>query len=227
MMPRSIRNVILSMTCFALTLLATAGAHADSVFVFHTDTSIISGLRGYIDLQYNGLLGAGESTATITLFSTDGSLGGPTPIHTIGDVTGDLASTIVIENGALNNSGLNDYDEAITFGTFTAFMVTLSGPAGGTANSGFALIYYNSDYSVSLLSSDISGASAALTVEPNGTVVTETYADAGGKYYTTVTNESEPSPVPEPSSFFAVGAGLALLAGYAARHRFSCLAQSR
>jgi hypothetical protein len=197
------------------------------IFVINTNTSSISGTSGYIDVQYNGLAGAGASTATITLFSTDGTLGGPATISVIGDASGSLATTVILENGALDSSGLNDYDEAITFGTYTQFQVALSSPLGGTANSGFALIYYNSDYSVSLLSSDISGASAALTVEPNGTVVTETYADAGGKYYTTVTNESEPSPVPEPSSFFAVGAGLALLAGYAARHRFSCLAQSR
>jgi len=225
-MLRTTRNVILWATCFALTLLAPAGARASSVFLIETNTSSLAGLSGYIDLQYEGNAGAGASTATITGFSTNGSLGGPATISLMGDASGNLASTVTILNGALNSSGYNDYNQAITFGMFTAFEVALSGPVGGTANSGFALSFYASDDMTNWLSTDPSGASAALTVEPDGTVLPVTYADDGGDYDTTVTNESGPSPVPEPSSFFAVGAGLALLAG-AVRSRFSCLAQNR
>jgi hypothetical protein len=225
-MLRTIRNAILWTTCFALTLLAPAGAHANSIFLIETNTSSLTG-SGYIDLQYEGNAGAGASTATITGFSTNGSLGGPATISLVNDASGNLASSVTILNGALTSSGYNDYNEAITFGTFTEFEVALSNPVGGTMNSSFSLSFYASDDATPVLSTDLSGASAALTVEPDGTVLTETYADAAGKYDTTVTNESGPSPVPEPSSFFAVGAGLALLAVSVARNRFSCLAQNR
>jgi hypothetical protein len=208
-------------------MLAPAGAFADSSFVFYTDTSSLHGMSGYIDLQYEGNAGIGYSTATITGFSTNGSLGGCAVSCLTGGASGDLISTVILDNGALSSWSYNDYDEAITFGTFTEFTVALSGPAGGTANSAFTLMFYNSDYSINWLSSDFDGASAKLTVKPDGTVLPVIYADDEGKFDTTVTNESGPSLVPEPSSFFAVGTGLALLAGYAARNRFSHLAQNR
>jgi len=201
-----------------LALLAPATARGDAIYIIRTNTSTLAGSSGYIDLQYNGLLNAGASTATITGFSTDGSLDG---IILDGDASGDLAHTVVIQNGALNNSGLNDYDEAITFGTFVEFTVVLSGPPGGTANSGFALIYYNSDYTVNLLSAELSGVSATLTIQPDGGVLASTYQADDGKYYTTITEGSEPSSVPEPASALAIAAGLALLAGWTCRRRES------
>lgn len=226
-MLRTTRNIILWSTCFTLTLLAPAGARASSIFIIETDTSSLSGSSGYIDLQYEGNAGAGSSIATITGFSTDGSLGSPATISLMGDASGDLASSVTILNGALTSSGYNDYNEALTFGTFTEVEVALSNPVGGTMNSAFTLSFYASDDATPVLSTYLSGASASLTVEPDGTVLTETYADDAGKYDTTVTYGSGPSPVPEPSSFYFVGAGLALLAGIAARNRFLCLAQSR
>jgi hypothetical protein len=221
------RNVTLWTICIALALMTPAGAHASSIFFIETNTSSLAGSNGYIDLQYIGLVGAGASTATITGFLTNGILGGCAAGCVTGDASGTLASTVTILNGALSGSGLNEFNEAITFGAFTEFEVVLSDPVGGTANSGFSLSFYGSDDATPLLSIYPGGASATLTVEPNGTVLPVTYADDGGRSYTTVTDESGPSPVPEPSSFFAVGVGLALLAGYAARNRFSCLAQSR
>lgn len=225
-MLKSTRNVLLWTTCFALILLAPAVAHAGSIFLIETNTSSLTG-SGYIDLQYEGNAGAGASTALITGFSTNGNLGGPATISLMGDASGNLSSSVVIMNGALNGSGLNEFNQAITFGTFTEFMVALSNPVGGIANSGFSLSFYASDDETAVLSTDLSGASAMLTVEPDGTVLTKTFADAAGEYDTTVTNESGPSPVPEPSSFYFVGAGLALLACSVARNRFSCLVQNR
>jgi hypothetical protein len=201
---------------FLLALLAPAVAHANSVLVIETTTSSLSGSRGYIDLQYQGNAGAGASTATITGFSTDGSLGGAATISSFGDATGNLASTVTIQNGALNSSGYNDFNQAITFGTLVDFMVTLSDPVGGAANSAFTLSYYASDDETPLLSADPSGASAQLTIEPNGTVLPATYADANGRYDSTI---NETSPVPEPSSVLFAATGMALLAGGAARNR--------
>ena len=201
--------------CFVLAFLAPAAARASSVFVIETNTSSLSG-SGYIDLQYNANAGAGASTATITDFSTNGSLGGAATISLVGDASGNLASTVTILNGALNDSGYNDYNEAITFGTFIEFLVTLSAPVGGTTNSAFIVSYYASDDSTPVLSTNPSGASALLTVEPNGTVLTATYADASGAYDSTINGSSS---VPEPSSVLFAAAGMALLAGGAVRNR--------
>jgi hypothetical protein len=195
--------------CFVLAFLVPAAARASSIFVFTTNTSSLSG-TGYIDLQYNALSGAGYSVASITSFSTDGTLGGCVPASACltGDASGNLASTVTIGNGALDNSSYNDYAEAITFGTFVRFLVTLSGPPGGTVDSLFVLTYYNSDYSQYLLSADPNGASATLDIKPDGTVLIQTYPAAGGSYDTTLG-----SSVPEPVSVFTALAGLVLLAG--------------
>ena len=201
--------------CFVLAFLEPAATLAGSMFVVITDTSSLSG-SGYIDLQYNANAGAGASTATITNFLTNGSLGGAATISLVGDASGNLASTVTILNGALNSSGYNDYNEAITFGTFVTFNVTLSDPVGGTANSAFIVSYYASDDATPVLSTDLTGDSALLTIEPNGTVLVQTYQAAGGSYDTTIGSGS----VPEPSSVLTLLAGLVLLAGCAAPARF-------
>jgi len=201
--------------CFVLAFLAPAAARAGSVFFFATDTSSLSG-SGYIDLQYNANAGAGASTATITDFLTNGSLGGAATISLVGDASGNLASTVTILNGALDSSGYNDYNEAITFGTFATFEVALSNPVGGTANSAFILSYYASDDATPVFSTDLTGASALLTVEPNGTVLVQTYRSASGSYDTTL------GSTPEPSSALTLLGGLVLLAICAARVRWRC-----
>jgi hypothetical protein len=200
--------------CVVLAFLAPSAARAGSVFVFSTDTSSLSGSSGYIDLQYNANAGAGASTATITDFLTNGSLGSAATILLTGDASGDLASTVTILNGALDSSGYNDYNEAITFGTYTSFQVTLSDPVGGTANSAFLVSYYASDDSTPVLSTDPSGASALLTVEPSGTVLVQTYQASGGSQDTTL------GSAPEPSSPLTLLAGLVLLAICAAPVRW-------
>ena len=201
--------------CFVLAFLAPAAARAGSIFVFTTNTSSLSG-SGYIDLQYNGNAGAGASTATITGFSTNGSLGGPATISLVGDASGNLASAVTILNGVLNSSGYNDYNQAISFGAFATFQVTLSDPVGGTVTdtSAFIVSYYGSDDETALLSTDPSGASALLTVEPNGTVLVQTYQASGGGYDTTL------GSVPEPSPPLTLLAGLVLLAICAAPVRW-------
>jgi hypothetical protein len=199
--------------CFVLAFLAPAAARASSIFVFTTDTSSLSG-SGYIDLQYTANAGAGASTATITNFLTNGSLGGAATISLVGDASGDLASTVTILNGALNSSGYNDYNQAISFGTFLTFQVALFDPVGGTANSTFALSYYASDDSTPVLSTDLKGASATLTIYPNGSVLVQTYPAASGSYDTTL------GSVPEPASALTLLGGLVLLAGCTAPARF-------
>jgi hypothetical protein len=207
--------------CFALVVLAPGAARADTTFIVETDTSPIltefgSGYTGYVDLQYNALSGAGLSTATITEFSSDGTLGGCVPESSCvtGDASGDLSSTVTIGNGALDNSSYNDFNEAITFGTFVDFVVTLSGPPGGTNSSTFTLSYFETDDSTPLLSADPTGASGTITIQPSGAVATETYKAADNNYYTTITM------APEPSSALPLGAVLLLAAGVAVRTRF-------
>lgn len=212
-MSRSKRARIFVPGCFVLALLAPTAARAGSIFIIETDTSPIladfgSGYTGYIDLQFNANAGADFATATIFGFSSDGSLTAPT--YLIGDASGNLATTVTIGNGALDASGYNDYNQAFTFGTFVKFEITLAGPAlnasGNTAGSAFSLSFYGSDDETNLLSTDLSGASAMLDIEPSGTVTPFTYAAGDNNVYTTIT------AVPEPRSVLLLAAGLLLLA---------------
>jgi len=201
--------------CFAFALLAPA-AHADAIFSIDTNTSSITGQSGYMDFAFSYYDGAAGAIATITAFSSDATLGGCSAGCLTGDVSGELPGTVVVSNGAPAGPIDDLYEEPVIWGTYIEFVVTLSGPglstSGETASSTFALTYYDSLYDP-LLSADASGASAMLTVEPDQSVSTETFADTNGGFDTTLAANS---PAPEPSSWLLFGCGL-LGAGLAGR----------
>ncbi len=180
-------------TLVLVALFASTPAWPASVITFtvETNTSSLAGESGYIDLQFNGLSGAQSASVAITNFTTTGTLE-PGTIAYVGDASGTLAGTVTIANGASNNSGYNDYNEALTFGSQTEFAITLSGPAISAPNaspsSTFALSFYASDDATPLLSSDPSGASANITINPNGSDTIATF-----------NNTQVLSSVPEPS----------------------------
>jgi hypothetical protein len=185
-------------TLLLIALLASTPAWSASVitFTFETDTSSLAGESGYIDLQFNALSGAQSATAAITNFTTTGTLE-PGAITYAGDASGNLAGAVTIANGASNNSGYNDYNEALKFGSLTEFTITLSGLAlsasNGSPSSTFALSFYASDDATPLLSTDLSGASVAITINPNGSATVATFPNAVG-----VDDTQLVSSVPEP-----------------------------
>ena len=198
-------------TLFLTALLASTPAWPASVITFtvETNTSSLAGESGYIDLQFNGLSGAQSASVAITNFTTTGILELGT-ITYAGDASGTLAGTVNIANGASNNSGYNDYNEALTFGSQTEFTIALSGPAisasNGSPSSTFALSFYASDDTTPLLSGDPSGASADITINPNGSETVSNFPAAGGLDDTRVV-----SSVPEPSPNFMLVIGGAML----------------
>ena len=134
------RTPIFLASCFAVGLLLPAPARAGLTALITTNTTSIAGQSGYIDLQFNALSGAALDTVIAFDFATDGALGGcpGTCSGSFGDASGDLLTTVTIGNGAVDNSGVNDFNEGLTFGTFTQFILTIPTPtAGGTADSTF------------------------------------------------------------------------------------------
>jgi len=166
---------------FALAALAQ-GAFAQSGYIVTVDTSSLNSQAGNIDLQFNpGMLTSENACVTISNFTTDGSLG--TPASTTGSVTGTLATSLTINNGAsgcstpaatYTSTSLNDYNQPITFGNTLSFFVTFSGPGVTNPNS----TTYNSGSTFGLaftqagnpaLTSDPSNFAGAINLNLDGT----------------------------------------------------------
>jgi hypothetical protein len=169
-----LRLVLLSI--IALVLGAAGSAFADSVWSLSIENSTIHVYAntenfldsGYLYLQYSSFDGT-DSTATLSNFQTDGTLGvreaGAFPGS---DAQGDLPGDVVFSNV----SGLNDYNQGIDFGSYISFDVLFKfldpGYIGGAAGS--------STFSMGLFS-DAAGATPALSsafadFNNDGTVVT-------------------------------------------------------
>jgi hypothetical protein len=161
-----------------LTLLCAPLAQAGRVFVVSLDTSSISGQPGFIDFQFNAAGADVEAaTAVISLYS-GGTLGTAFPL---GDVSGDLSTSVTINNTV----GFNDLFQAITFGSQIFFQVAISGPVFdsfnpiGTSGSTFAFSLYADDETTPLLTSDPNGYAAAIDIGPLGAVALHNLADSG------------------------------------------------
>jgi hypothetical protein len=209
--------------CFAIALLPPA-AHAGAVFSVYTDTSSIANQSGYIDLWFSYFAGAYDGTASITSFSTDGVLGSCGAGCTTHDASGELPGVVTISNGAPGGFLDDDYFQAITFGSYISFELTFSGPAltapGALGSSTFTLTYYDGIVNYNpLLSADLSGASARLTIQPDNTIAREVFAAADGSFYTTLNSVPDNPSTPEPSSLALIGGGMLALAAGIARER--------
>jgi hypothetical protein len=142
----AMRHVNGKFTIFATIVAALAPmplALAQSGYLVTVNTSSVNGQQGTIDLQFNaGVLTSENACATISSFTTDGTLGSP-PVIT-GSVTGTLATSVTINNGSNGCSTpavsytswtLNDYTQPITFGNQITFLVAFNGPGVTNPNS--------------------------------------------------------------------------------------------
>ena len=189
----------------ALTLLLTANpgpraARADLAITLVTvNTSAIRGQSGFLDFQFNpGGLGAETAAVAVTNFTTAGGILTPSSILS-GDASGVLPGTLRLDNG----TAFNDVFQGFTFGSSFSFQETLSGPAldfpGGTFGSAFAVSLYAAD-----------GITPLLTVDPNGSVLTQNLDTSGAlsnQTFAQSSTNSNPAAVatpiintPEPSS---------------------------
>jgi hypothetical protein len=176
-------------------------------YFVNIDTSVINGTPGFLDFDFAPGNDSQSATATITDFSTTGSLLGAPQVN--GGVSGDLPGTLSIDN----STQFNDYFQEFNYGTNISFLLSFNGPAlsspDGTSTSGstFAFAMFDSTGSNPLLTTDPNGNTFTTEVNLDGTTNALTFpAVIGGIPAATLTPTT--SPVPEPSFLAALGFGL-------------------
>jgi hypothetical protein len=181
-----------ALTISAALLLAPT-AKADS-FVITVNTSSLQGTSGYMDFQFNpGNTPFDAASATITNFTTDGTLGAALP--NIGDVSGALPGQVVINN----TDALNEYTQGLIYGSFFDLTVNLTTPTvSGTATGGssFTLDAQDSNFN-SLL-----GGFPAVEIDLDATTGQPSVTNNSGGAATVVAT-------PEPDSLWLMGLGFA------------------
>lgn len=221
MTSRTLRLRYVSICLVAASLCLTAPARADLLFQVQVDTTAIMNQSGYFDLEFNpASVGATAATATITNFATDGTLLSDPNNTTDGDVSGSLATALVINN----TDQLNDLFQAISFGTTISFNLDISGPATTTPDpnnlgSAFALSLYDSNFNP-LLTTDPNGSVATILLNPDTSITTETFP-AGPDSGPAATIHFYGNAVPEPSSAMIGGMALVVAACHGAVRRIA------
>jgi hypothetical protein len=172
------------------------------------NTSSLEGTTGYLYLAYASNSSI-ASTATVSYFATDGTLGAPDTTDTVNStaVTGTLPGNVVFAN----TNVVNDYEQAITFGSELSFMVSFAatpGAASPSQVSTLSLGFYNDQY----------GDIALLNVAPAnpsdaGTVATFNLHNNGSTDAQSLDSSTDVSPTPIPGALYLLGSGLMGLVG--------------
>lgn len=209
MLGSPVAAVRLCILVFTLVSGAVQAAWALSVFDVAIDTAALTGTPAQLafDLTSSDLA---TNDATITGFTTDGSLG--TASTTDGPVTGALPGTTTIADTALFNELLQD----LTLGNTIAFTLTLTeNRTGGGLPDQFALFLLDAASGMSLVStSDPTGANALFAVDITGAACGDLQVFSSTSRVTATTCVAA---VPEPHTLLLVTTGLVGLA--ALRHR--------
>ena len=114
----------LQLLIIALLVFGSTSAFAALTYDASIDTSSISGQQGYLYMQYDPYSTTVASTATVSGFATDGVLGAQDTVDVVDRtaVTGTLPGPVVFAN----TYGINDYEQAITFGNTLGFLLSFS-----------------------------------------------------------------------------------------------------
>ena len=194
-------------------LVCAVPAQAAILYSVTVDTSLLpNGTTGNLNFQFNPGGASQEASASLTSFSTDGTLIGLPAL--LGNVSGALPATVTFDNG----SALNDYFQGFTFGSSFSFLLTFYGPAidapNGTATSGttFGVALYDDLGTTPLLTLDPFGFAALAEINLNGSVSLTMYAPDGSN--NPVVSFAE---VPEPAT--GVVTGISIQAGWCFRRR--------
>jgi hypothetical protein len=201
-----LRNLFSFAAAAALLAAVSTPARADVMFTVDINTSSHLGQAGGIYLQFDPGLNADLASVSIANFSVaaPGALDPASPLNfSDGGVSGSLDTNNLTISNAF---ALNDYGEALTFGSHISFLVDLNIPAALTGDSG-------SEFLVQVTGPDL--LTPLLTADPSGNLVTMSY-DTTGAVTVLSTNPdaakvSAVSAVPEPGGFVLLGSVLVLL----------------
>lgn len=191
----------------ALVMFAASSAFATISTNVSVDTTSLNGTAGYLYFQYVPINGV-ASTATVSGFTTDGTLGAQSLNVVNGAaVTGSLPGTVVFAD----TNGINDYNHAITFGNTFGFSLLLAAPAYGPPAGG------SSTFSLGLFSDEggtipLFNTTGTLGSVP-GTLFTVNLMNDGTASRTVLASQASVAPVPIPAAAWLLGSGLTGLFG--------------
>ncbi len=201
----------------ALLAAVSTPAQADVMFTVDINTSSLSGQGGGIYLQFDPGLNADLASVSIANFSV-AAPGALDPASALNFSDGGASGSLDSNNLTIwNTFALNDYGEALTFGSHITFLVDLNIPATLTGDSG-------SEFLIQVTGPDL--LTPLLTADPSGNLVTMSY-DTTGALSVLSTNPdaakvSAVSAVPEPGGFVLLGSVLVLLL-LVGRKRIICM----
>lgn len=218
-------NRTLQRCLLALALGAGASvANAGETFEIDINTSSFASLSsgGWLDMQFNAGSGGTPVLATAVVSNLSG-FDFSQAAQTSGAVTGSLASGYTLKNASPDGS-LTDLFQAVVFGGKVSFDVSFSGASNPSLNqiqSMFGVALYGSDQATLLGKPNGNGNLVELSWVPGQT------AGQNGVVNTAVFDAAtvRVSPVPEPSDWLMMGAGLALV-GFVARRRSQGMARA-
>jgi hypothetical protein len=190
-----------TLLAIALVMLVASSALASYSYDVTINTASFSSTDGSLYFIFNPGPDAQQAYATISGFSTGGTLS-TDPMYLASTVTGNLSAT---GSGSVtfdNAGGLNDYLHGITFGNSLSFHLDFAGPATTapdhrlTGGSTFSLSLYDAAGFLPLpVSNDPAGGTVyALNLNPDGGV-------------------TDATPTPIPAAAWLLGSGLMGLCG--------------
>jgi PEP-CTERM motif len=153
--------------------------------------------------------GPQSNIATISGFTTDGTLGAPGP--TTGNVSGSLPGTVTLSTAGIGSSSLNEYLTGITLGTSFSFDLDTTDNAPGPSSfpDAFSLSILDPTLLQPIFStSDPSGANTLMLFNIDGSGGT---APGALNVYTGDGFKARVAPVPEPGTLLLVGVGVLAL----------------
>ncbi len=184
---------------------ASTPAQADTLVNVSIDTSSLSGQDGGIYFQFDPGLNADPASVSIADFSV-AAPGALEPASLLNFSDGGVSGSLDSNNLAIANTfALNDYGEALKFGSGITFLVDLSIPAILAGDSGSELV-------IQVTGSDL--LTPLLTADPSGNLVTMSY-DTTGTLSVLSTNPDTAQvsqfATPEPGGIALSGSALVLL----------------